>query len=29
MTAAGGFLLHPAAATEITEIWEYIAKDQS
>ena len=27
MTAGSGFALHPAAADDITEIWEYIAKD--
>ncbi len=27
MTAAQGFALHPLAAHDITEIWEYIAAD--
>ncbi len=27
MTAQGGLALHPLAAQDITEIWEYIAED--
>jgi plasmid stabilization system protein ParE len=27
MTAERGFALHPLAAQDITEIWEYIAED--
>jgi len=27
MTADQGFELHPGAAQDITEIWEFIAKD--
>jgi toxin ParE1/3/4 len=27
MTTAQGFTLHPEAAVDITEIWEFIAKD--
>jgi toxin ParE1/3/4 len=27
MTADQGFVLHPAAALDITEVWEFIAKD--
>jgi plasmid stabilization system protein ParE len=27
MTADQGFVLHPEAALDITEIWEFIAKD--
>ena len=27
MTADQGFELHPGAALDISEIWEYIAKD--
>ncbi len=27
MTVAQGFVLHPAAASDITGIWEFIAED--
>ena len=29
MTAEPGFALHPLAAQDITEIWEYIAADST